>query len=77
MKKDKIKALIIQPGPDNDWTIVNMTELTEDGKWKIGLNYITSIEDVVELADKKGVPIMTIKTLRKKYTSYGKRNFRN
>jgi hypothetical protein len=30
MKKDKTKALIIQPGPDNDWSIVNVTELTEE-----------------------------------------------
>jgi len=37
--------------------------LFEDGTWRNGLNYITSIEDVVERAEKENVPIITRKFL--------------
>lgn len=64
MKKEKLKALVIEPDPvRKTWDIVNMTELTEDGKWLCGLNFITSIKDVVERADKENVPIFTRKYL--------------
>jgi len=62
-EKEKIKAFVIEPISDGEWHIVNMTELMEDGKWMCGLNLITSIEDVVERADKKNVPIITRKYL--------------
>ena len=59
----KLKAYIIEKTiPDkfgSNWGMVNMTELTEDGTWHCGLNYITSIEDVVEKSVKNKVPIWT------------------
>jgi hypothetical protein len=48
------------------WDIVNMTELMKDGTWMSGMNLITSIEDVVERADKENVPIITRKYLETK-----------
>jgi len=72
MKQEKkLKALVIYPIPNSNnktekWGIVNMTELMEDEEWICGLNLITSIEDVVEKADKENVPIITIKYLETK-----------
>ena len=72
-KNDKLYALVIEPNPDRrkdgkDWSdgIVNMTELDKDGVWHCGLNLITSIEDVVEHAYKRNVPIITRKFIEKK-----------
>lgn len=67
MKEDKLKALVIDKDPvRKNWGIVNVTELTEDGKWHCGLNLITSIEDAVERAEKENVPIITRKYLETK-----------
>jgi len=61
MKKEpKLKALVIERNPVNQkWDMVNMTKLTEDGVWHCGLNIITSIEYVIEQADKENVPVIT------------------
>jgi len=63
MEKEELKALVIEKVSDKDWGVVNMTELLKDGKWLCGLNLITSIEDVVEQAEKENVPIITRKYL--------------
>jgi hypothetical protein len=68
MEKEKIKAFVIEPSPDGTWDIVNVTELMEDGAWMSGMNLITSIEDVVERADKENVPIITRRYLETKLT---------
>jgi hypothetical protein len=70
MKKEKLKAFVIEPSdinPDAEkWSIVNMTELMDDGTWMYGANYITSIEGAVERADKENVPIITRRYLNTK-----------
>lgn len=64
MKKDKLKALVIEKA-GKDWGMVNMTELMESGRWVCGLNIITSLEDVVEQAEKANMPIIHRKYLKK------------
>ena len=67
MGNEILYAFVIERGPkiggENEWRMVRMTELFEDGTWRNGLNYITSIEDVVERAEKENVPIITRKFL--------------
>ena len=58
----KLKAIVIEPCGE-DWGMVNMTDLMTDGTWVLGLNLITTIEDVVERAHKEDVPILHRKTL--------------
>jgi hypothetical protein len=66
MKKEKIKVFVIEPILDGEWDIVNMNVLMEDGTWGLGMNLITSLENMVELADKENVPIITRKYLETK-----------
>ena len=60
-----IAALIINP-VDKGYKIVNVTELKKNGEWMIGMNLITSIEDVLERAEKEGLNIIFEKTLRER-----------
>ena len=62
--KKKLKALVIEK-TSKDWGMVNMTELTTDGKWILGMNLITSIEEVIKTSIEKGVPIITREVLEK------------
>jgi len=62
--KEKLKALVIEKA-GKDWGMVNMTELTTDGKWILGMNLITSIEEVIKTSIKRGVPIITREVLEK------------
>ena len=66
--KNKLKALVIEPvNPiKGSWGVVNMTRLLEDGTWECGKNLITSIENVVEQAEQKNVPIITRKYMETK-----------
>jgi len=40
------------------WGMVAQTEYMEDGSWVSGLTLITSIEDVLDRAEKEGKPII-------------------
>ena len=66
MFEDKLKAYVIEKTVKpldnqngNEWEMVNMTEITEDGVWHCGLNYITSLEDAIEKSAKEKVPVWT------------------
>jgi len=60
---DKVHAYVIRDATDflddtPKWGLVNQTEYMEDGRWISGMNLITSIEDVLDRAEQKGVPII-------------------
>lgn len=61
--KDEIHAFVIRDATDglNDlpkWSMVAQSEYTEDGRWISGLILITSIQDVLDRAEKAGKPII-------------------
>ena len=70
--KDKLKALVVEGvgkeiGRDcRKWALVCMTELRSGGRHVVGMMVATSAEDLLELADKEGVPIITEKFLKNK-----------
>ena len=68
-KKEKLVAYVIEP-VDGKWDMVCQTEYFDNGRWIIGMNLLTSLEDVVERAYKKKINIIPIscmkcKTLKK------------
>lgn len=63
LNRNKISALVVEQLEPGLWIVVNMTELTKDGVWRCGENMITSLESVVEKANRLGVPIMTRRCL--------------
>jgi len=65
-KKEKLVAYVIEP-IDEKWDMVCQTEYYDNGKWIIGMNLLTSLEDVVERANKKKLTIIPINCLKKKY----------
>lgn len=63
MGKDKIHAYVIRDATDDlpntpKWSMVVQTEYMEDGRWISGMVLITSIEDVLDRAEKAGKPII-------------------
>lgn len=65
MKKDDVIALVVGHTL-NDLRMVCMTELMSDGKWRCGLMVITSIDDVLDRAEKEHLPIIMEATMRSK-----------
>lgn len=56
-KEEKLKAYIVEP-VEEDWSMVNQTEYFENGRWVIGMNLITSLEDVMKRAYKKKIAVL-------------------
>ena len=59
----KLHAFVIRDATEGlpdapKWSIVNQTEYFDDGQWVSGMNLITSIEDVLDRAEKLGVAII-------------------
>lgn len=50
-------GLVIQP-QDKDWEVVCVTEYKKDGTWMLGMNLITSLKDVLQLAWDEGLNII-------------------
>jgi len=61
--KDKVVALIIRRGIDDKWATVGVTAYTESGAWIDGMILITSIDDVLDTAEKHNLNIIFEKTL--------------
>lgn len=59
---ENIKAFVIRK-VKNDWRMVCLTEITKDGEWACGMNLITSIDEVLDEAEKNNLPIIFEKTL--------------
>ena len=57
-------ALVISP-QDKDWKIVCVTEYRKNGEWMCGMNFITSIKEVLEIAWKEKLSIIPEILLRK------------
>lgn len=55
--KDKLKAYVVEP-LEKDWSMVNQTEYFESGKWVIGMNLITSLEDVMQRAFEQKIAVL-------------------
>ena len=51
------KALVIKKC-DDIWDMVNVTEYLSDDTWCCGMNLLTSIDDVLDTAEKNGLTII-------------------
>lgn len=56
-KEPRVVAYVINK-IDKDWSMVNQTEYLDDGTWVCGMNLITSIDDVLDRAEKLGLNII-------------------
>ena len=55
----KLHAYVIaKPFGAKDWSMVVQTEYFDDGTWVSGMNLITSIDDVLDRAEKKGIIVV-------------------
>lgn len=59
-----VKALVLST--NNNWKMCCVTEYTEDNVWHSGMNFITSVEDVLKTAEERGLNIIFEKMLYEK-----------
>ena len=64
-KKEKLVAYVVSP-VEKDWSIVNQTEYFDNGRWVIGMNLITSLEDVMQRAWDEKVNVIPESCLRER-----------
>jgi len=63
--KEKLVAFVIEP-IDGKWEMVCQTEYYDSGKWVTGMVLMTSLEDVIEKANKQKLNIIPIGCMNKK-----------
>jgi hypothetical protein len=62
-KDDDIVALVLSSR--DDWETCCVTEYQRDGTWVCGLNFITTVADALNSAEKRGLSIIFESALRK------------
>ena len=63
--KDTV-AIVIKNDGSEKWDIVCATQYKKDGTWLMGLNEMTSIDDVLNTAEKNGLNIVFESAFSKK-----------